>query len=294
MSDALDLRQTQQIFWSLITAPEGVRPALEDLVRRGELPAAGIDDLIVGDERLGAADRLDIYANMYFFRLHDCLREDFACVAASLGDDHFNNLVTDYLLRHPSEHPSLRYLGRHLAPFVAGHPLGAEFPWLADLARLEWARVEAFDAPDGRPLMREDLARLPQETVGERRLGMLPSVALLRLEHDVVRAWSDLKKTADSGAPATGHAHQCAPAPVKIPRRRTNALVWRGGFVVYHRSVKDEEARCLDLAAGGESLGAICQKLAAGHSVTKATAVVGRLLQTWIDDGILSGLDLPA
>ncbi len=293
MSETPDLQRTQRIFWSLITAPTGVRPALEDLARRGELPAPGIDDLIVGDERLSAADRLDIYANMYFFRLHDCLREDFACVAAAIGDDRFHNLVTDYLLRHPSEHPSLRYLGRHLPQFVSGHPLGTEFPWLADLARLEWARVDAFDAPDGRPLTREDLARLPQETVGERRIGMVASLALLRLEHDVVRAWNQLKeKPAEACAP--GDEHRCGPARLTVARRRTHARVWRSGFVVYHRSIGDEEARCLDLAAGGESLGAICQKLAAGHSLTKATAHVGRLLQTWIDDGILSGLDLPA
>ena len=28
-----DLRRTQELFWTLITAPEGVRPAIEDLGR---------------------------------------------------------------------------------------------------------------------------------------------------------------------------------------------------------------------------------------------------------------------
>jgi Putative DNA-binding domain len=309
MPAALDLRRMQGLFWSLITAPEGVRPALDALARKGELERPSLDDLFTGDERMPAADRLDIYANMYFFRLLDCLREDYPKVAAVLGGDRFHNLVTDYLLRHPSDRPDLRHLGRHLPGFVATHDLSAEYPYLSDLARLEWARADVFDAADAQPIGREELSRLPQDRAGEARLGLIPAFELLRFEHDVVRVWRGLEEAGPEGqamqprdgnsASKVGEHDGCGhAAPPRIPhdvrRRKTAARIWRHRFIVYHRSVDEEEARCLDLARAGESLGGICQRIAAGRSLTKATARVGRMLQTWIEDGVLADVTLPA
>src|SRR6266571_3203730 len=68
---ASDLRQTQQLFWALITAPEGARPAAENLLRRGTVAPGEIDAIFSGDDRLPALERIDIYANMYFYRLLD-------------------------------------------------------------------------------------------------------------------------------------------------------------------------------------------------------------------------------
>lgn len=66
--------------------------------------------------------------------------------------------------------------------------------------------------------------------------------------------------------------------------------MWRKDFIVYHTSLDDEEARCLELAQAGETLGRICQVLAAGRSPAKATGRAGRMIQTWLEDGILAGV----
>src|SRR3989441_113585 len=307
----IDLRQAQELFWTLITAPEGVRPAIEDLERRGDLEGRVIDEMFTGDEALPAVERLDIYANMYFYRLLDCLAEDYPKARAALGPAHFHHLVTDYLLRHPSEHPSLRPLGRHLPQFVASHPLAGGFPWLADLARLDWARADLFDAPDAPPLSRDALAALPQERAGEARFTMVPAFALLRFDHEVVRYWRGLDDAASGGSPeetihgrATGnaaregpensdaHTHE-GPCGVATPARRQSwARVWRQDFVVHHCSLDEQEAQCLDLVRSGESIARVCQRLAAGRGVTRATERAGRMIQGWLDDGILAGVTL--
>jgi hypothetical protein len=59
--------------------------------------------------------------------------------------------------------------------------------------------------------------------------------------------------------------------------------------VVHHKSLADEEARCLELARQGEPLARLCQRLAAGQSLARATQRVGAMIQGWIDDGILAG-----
>ena len=278
-----DLKRTQELFWDLITAPEGVRAAIDQPSGGRSFDPASIDALFAGDEALPAVERLDIYANMYFFRLLDCLAEDFPKVRAALGPERFHNLVTDYVLRHPSEHPSLRYLGRRLPEFVRGHEPSAGFPFLADLARLEWTRSEVFDAPDAAPLSRAALARLPQESAGEARFRFIPAFALLRFDHEVVRYWRALDE-AGSGADGAA-AEQGIPHPA---RRKTAARVWRKDLVVYHAGLDEEEAHALELALQGETLGRICQVLAAGLSPAQATERAGRMIQAWIEDGILA------
>lgn len=306
-----DLARAEGLFWSLITAPEGVRPGLDALVRRGAAAPGDLDALIDGGPGMTPADRLDIYANMYFFRLLDCLKEDFPNLLEATGAARFHNLVTDYLLAWPSEHPSLRYVGRRLPDFLAAHALGRDCPALADLARLEWARADLFDAADCPALTREHLAALSPDEAGDIRLRLIPAATLLTLGHDAPRLWRALKDRsgarpehaarADSGgcgaeasaAVAAGPtcAHESAADAPPLPesaQRRTRVRVWRQGFAVFHRPMSDDEAESLEAIRSGEPFGRIAQRLSAGRSEKQATELVGGMLQSWLEDGLLS------
>jgi hypothetical protein len=298
MSAAPALRDIQALFWRLITAPEGVRPALEAAPEGGEA-AARVERLFAGDDRVDAVERLDIYANMYFYRLLDCLKEDFAKTLAAIGPARFHNLATDFLLRHPSRHPSLRELGRPLPGFIAAHALAGEYPWLADLARLEWTRTDLFDAEDAAPVTGGGLAAFPPDRAGEALIRLVPAFALLRLGHDAPAIWRALAAAGappeagpDGGAVAAG-----APAAGAVRRaagKRTAVRVWRQEMVVYHRAIDEEEAGALEAIGAGETFARLCQRAAAGRSPGRATARVGRMLQGWLEDGIIAGFDLPA
>ena len=126
------LRELQALFWRTLNGAS--EPALEAAV--------------VSTPGLAAAERLDIYGRMYFWRLHDALAEDFEKTAAALGSERFADVVRGYLAEHPSGHPSVRHLGRDFAGFLAARPPDGAPAWLADLGRLEWIRVEVFDAAD--------------------------------------------------------------------------------------------------------------------------------------------------
>src|SRR5262245_46384928 len=119
------LRELQQAFWDAVTRPGGVD---------ADAPVLAVID---PSDRLTPAGRLDIYAGMYVARLTDVLREDFPRVEAILGHERFHDAVHAYLARHPSAHPSVRHVGRDFPAFVGGH--APDLPFLADLARLEWA-----------------------------------------------------------------------------------------------------------------------------------------------------------
>jgi hypothetical protein len=223
---------------------------------------------------------------MYFHRLRDCLAEDFPALLASLGGARVHNLVTDYLLAHPSSHFSLRELGRALPRFLGGHPLGRERPALADLARLEWARVDVFDEADGAPLSREGLLELGAEDPEEARLSLIPAVRLLRLDASVLPLWKRLDAGENAGEEAASAA---------APRGETSAVrVWRKGFAIFHRSMPPDEERCLQtLVRGGASLAALGQRLVGaelpGASEEELARRFAALLDLWTEDQILTG-----
>ena len=144
----------------------GGRGLLHRLVEEGDAAASELAALVRSDATLPAAARLDVYANAYFLRIHECLENDFPALRWALGADWFHDLATAYLAACPPTRPSLRHAGDRLPDFVASHAGAAPFRrghrWLADLALLERAIVDAFDAadatPDTSPLGREDLA----------------------------------------------------------------------------------------------------------------------------------------
>src|SRR5215813_1286360 len=73
---------------------------------------------VLPSSTLKPEERLAIYARMYVSRLHDCLADDYAAVAAVLGGPGFGRLVGAYARRFPSRHYSLTALGRHMPEFL--------------------------------------------------------------------------------------------------------------------------------------------------------------------------------
>lgn len=273
------LRPLQLLFWRLIAAPEGTAKGAAALRREGALAGEDLSFLIRPDERLDAAERLDVYADMYFYRLRDCLAEDFPKLSELVGGARFHDLVTDYVLAHPPAHFSLRELGRSLPGFLETHVLSGEFPALADLARLEWARVDAFDEADAVPLSREEVIAGGAADPAGFRLGLAPSVRLLRIASQALLSWRQPGSSADADAPASA-AGSCG------------ALVWRQRFAVHHRSLRADEERCLRLigttGAGLARLGElVLEGLPAESAPERAAQRLAALLGRWAEDEIL-------
>ncbi len=268
---AVRLKRLESILYRLITAPSGVA---EGLAAERELPAGGLDALVRGDDRLSAEDRVDIYANMYFYRLLDVLKEDFPATLKVLGDDNFHNLATGYLLEYPPTEPSVYYCGRHLADFLRAHPLGSDTPYIADLAALERAVVEVFHGPDAAALEPEHLRVIAPEKWQALKLRTHPAVQILNLKWRVVeilraveehREW----KPADAGA--------------------IQAIVWRRNSRVFYRELEKVEERALETARAGVTFAKVCELVAAdGDPAREPVEELNRLLARWLGDGILT------
>ncbi len=270
----MKLADIQRRFWQLVSAPVTAEKALPDLAGRD--PAiAPLATWIRAPSEAFAVERLNVYGNMYFFRLLGVLRDDYPNLVKLLGDDHFHNLVTDYLAACPSDSPSIRHAGGRLAGFLAGHDLARRLPAAADLARLEWARGLAFDAADAGELAAAALAAVPPQRWGALRLALSPSFRIASLDYPVHLLWQALER---------------GDQPPVLEPAATDLLVWRRGFAVYHRPAAPDEAALLARLQAGARFGAICEELAArrpgGDDAAVRAAVA--LLTTWIDQGLLS------
>jgi hypothetical protein len=228
--------------------------------------------LVSHREGLGPAQRLDIYADMYRTRLLDVLRHDFPRVAALLGEAEFRALADRYLARHPSTHPSVRYVGGRFADFVGGE--AALPPFLADLARLEWARVDVFDAPDAEPLRLSDLESLPASDWPTLRLRPIPACLVIDCVWPVHEIWAAAED------PSWGHASADRP-------EATTIRVWREGWNVSHAAMGDLERRVFPLLERAEPFAQLCAAEDGGLESEAAAREVGGLLMRWLEDGLL-------
>ncbi len=233
------LRGGQGVMMGLVRAPEGVAKALEERGGAREEVAA----LFAGDARMSAVARLEVYAGMYFFRLRDSLAEDFARTAAALGEARWHNLVTDYLLAHPPTSWSLRWAGEALPEFLRAHAYGAERPWLSDVAALEQARNEAFQALDATPLRPEELAFVLPEAWPRLRFVPAPGTALVSTRWDLAGWWGD----AASGEP-----------PGALEDEATLLVFRDAEDDVRHEAIAPEEAEAARLLLAGAPFAEVC------------------------------------
>ncbi len=275
---ASSLGDAQRLIWRLVTAPEGVAQGLSD---EGDPGGRSLASVLRSDARLGAPARLSVYANAYFYRLRDALRDDFGALHAVLGEKRFHNLVTSYLIAHPPTHPSLRYAGRHLARFLLHTSGGAVFrercPFAGDLASLEWAILEAFDAPDAPVLEREALARIEPDRWGALRFALSPSLQILTLGSPV----QAIRESYDRGGAEAAAGRMVAP---EITRLR----VWRKRERVFYTPLSGREHTAIDHLGGGASFGDLCGAIAVETGEGAAPREALALLERWLADHLLS------
>lgn len=271
-----NLADTQRIFWRLISAPEGVRAGLAAVAEREPVLRSGLQGWIRGDDRLGATERLEVYSNMYFVRLLDCLAEDYPALHSVIGHEKFHRLAADYLAAHPSRHPSLRMLGGALGEFLATHPLATEWPYLADLARFEWALLEAFDAADVSPIPQDRLRAAPAEAWPHARLLVTPSLRIVEARAPVQDVW----KAATEGTEIPS-----------IEARPTVLRVWREELRVFHRAIEAAELAVLRSIERGEDFQTMCEAAAAVVGEEEAGPKVAALLERWLADQLIVGFE---
>ena len=254
-----------------LTADEKIQPS----------NAAVAERFIKPNDRLTALERLQIYGQQYWWRLLGAFGEDFSGLRAVLGEKKFDKLATAYLEEHGSASWTLRNLGSKLTAFLEANPkLTHPRTALAlDVARVEWARVLAFDEPARPVVAPEKFARTPADRL---RLALQPYIVLLELSHPVDELMQNLKHTefsAVSNAVAASENRKRARATVRRSSQPIYLAVHRLDNSVYFKR-HDREAHALLLALrGGATLDGACETAFAGS--TEAPEQCAAKIREW-------------
>lgn len=220
MTGAGDLAGLQAAFASAVTGGDG----------------AAFAGHLAGDPAL-ALRRLAIYRDAIAANRRGALRSAYPVVARLVGDAFFGEAARRLAEASPPASADLNRYGAGFPAFLAGYAHAAPMPWLADLARLEWAWHESLMAADAPGIDFEALAGVSEAAQPRLRFELHPGVRLVRSAWPVLAIWEANQPERDGTAARDEGAD--------------DVLVWREDQRVRMALLAPEEAGFVaDLARG--------------------------------------------
>lgn len=266
-----ELRELQRLMTSALFRPLTVGDHMQPRWIDGRKTSEVAAGFIKPNDRLTSFERLEIYNRCYWFRLLDCLFDDYPGLRAILGERKFMKLARAYLEKYPSASFTLRNLGGRLEQFLREEP-----EWIApraelalDMARFEWAQVVAFDGEARPPITPDDIL---DATPGKLRLSLQPYVSLLALDFAVDEFLLAIKKRdsdvlrgeASNVIEAMPHAPEPA-KKIRMPKReRIHLAVHRHENALYYKRLEPEAFAILGAIASGATVEKACADTLSG------------------------------
>lgn len=206
--------------------------AFRTALRDGTLPPG-----VTAANPTEAARRFAVYRNNVSVSLCQALGRRFPVIERLVGTEFFAALARAYVSADPPPSPVLLEWGAGFAGFLSGFPPLSGWPYLADVARIEYARGIAFHAADAAPVDPAMLAGANPETL---RLTLHPSVVVLRLSHPAVAIWA---------------RNQPDATPAPVPSGPQIALILRTpSYAVPVEAITPAEAALIEALQAGATL----------------------------------------
>lgn len=146
--------------------------------------------------------RLALYRGNLTTAWDKVLASAYPVIRQLVGDEFFTALARAYGMARPSDSPDLNQFGAHFSQFLAGFEHVAEYPYLPDMAAIEWCLHRAHYAPDAPALGADALARLAPEEFENARFGLHPACTLVKSDWAVVPLWLAHQEGSGSEFPA--------------------------------------------------------------------------------------------
>lgn len=136
---------------------------------------------------LSAGQHLQIYRNNTLLTLTGALQSIYPVICRLVGERFFRYAADVFICQSPPQAGDLHDYGEGFAAFLSGFPPAQGLPYLADVARLEWACHEAYHAEMAPPVTESAWYRFSEK---ERKAVQLhPAVRLMQSEFPVFRIW---------------------------------------------------------------------------------------------------------
>ena len=168
------LRELQSAFANALIDSGADATMVNAAIREGALPAAR---------------RLEIYRHNVLSNLRGALADIYPVVQGIVGEAFFRHAADQFIRANPSHSGDLNQFGQAWAEFLVIYPHAQELPYLADVARLEWAWHESFHAAEHAAFDLAQLAAIPPEQHSQLGFQLHSSVRLISSAFPLYRIW---------------------------------------------------------------------------------------------------------
>jgi len=196
---------------------------------------------VVGPNGKMAGKRYNVYRNNVTVSLIDSLAAIYPAVQRVTGVDFFRAMARFHVRAMPPVSPLLFEYGRDFPNFIDTYEYAQGLPWLADVARIERAWLDAYHAADVTPLSAEMLAAIPPELLARAVLTTHPATRIVRSRYGAVTIFAAKRSNRPVGYIGAG-----------IPE---DALITRPDAEVVVRNLPEGGAEFLTSLMAGQPLG---------------------------------------
>ncbi|RWB34943.1 DNA-binding domain-containing protein [Mesorhizobium sp.] len=228
-------------------------------------PDRPLPDVVSGPNGKAAIKRYAVYRNNVTVSLIDALAASFPATLRITGPDFFRAMARFHVRETPPTSPLLFEYGRDFPDFIERYEYAQSMPWLADVARMERAWLDAYHAADAEPLASGALASIPPERLADTVFVPHPATRAIRSRYPVVTIFAANRSDGPVGRiDASG---------------REDALITRPGLEVNVLHLPPGSAVFLDRLMAGEPLGAAAAAAFAERAEFDLSANIADLLQ---------------
>lgn len=242
-------------------------------------PSRGIPAGLKDSPDGSAAHRFAVHRNNFVVTLIDALAEAFPVTQALVGTTFFRAMARERILTDSPSSPVLIDYAAGLPDFIARFPPAGAVAYLADVARIEALRIQAYHAADAAPV---------SETTYRSLLTAPARLAATRLELHPACHWF----RADHAAYSIWQAHQEPPAvrDAKLAdidaTRPEEILITRPALDVLVTALPAGTTAWLDALRAGHPLGTALQHAYALNEHLDAGALFTTLMRYHLVTGI--------
>lgn len=109
--------------------------------------------------------RFNVYRNNRMVSLIDSLRSTYPAIQKLVGEEFFKASARAYVETNPPMQPVMAEYGSSFGCFISALPGTDRFPFLADVAELEWQCLQSFHAADANVLDVTALSAIASESI---------------------------------------------------------------------------------------------------------------------------------
>ncbi len=232
---------------SLAEVQRGFAAALID-------PALPTPAGLVGPDGKPSSRRFAVYRNNVIVGLTQTLKDAYPAVHRIVGSEFFHALARAFVVGALPRSPMLFDYGAGLPDFIDRFEPASVLPYLADVARIERAWIEAYHSAEASPIDPSAFSGIDPDLLPEISLVLHPSVRIVRSHFPAFTIW---QMNVQGGVPG----------PVDLAASGEDALVVRPEAEVEVRSIpKGSPEFILALSSGRSVLAAFEHALVAEPS----------------------------